>query len=171
MRTIGTPARLIASFFAASVFHCSLAQERDAGARPDGSVAHDVVPKDCAEYTNYSKTENYSVVSAKCGDQYTIWLLRNKSHVSSSYDFEVIDQKTVRTLRPGELFVSGPFCYDRSNKEVFLSAIMRWTGKKRLQHGGKVIIEAWVPEIRRGRLVPMSNSIVKSIRCSVRDDE
>jgi len=82
-----------------------------------------------------------------------------------------VDQRKIRPLREGENFLSGPYCYDKSGKEVNLSGIFQWKGKHDIQPGSKVIVEAWVPDIEHERFQMMSKSVISGIRCSVGEDE
>ena len=143
------------------------------------SVMYDAAPQffevahtKCRDYTNYIAKKNFSVVSATCGQHQIIWLLKPASRkTGAGKGGQVVDQRKIRPLREGENFLSGPYCYDKSGKEVNLSGIFQWKGKHDIQPGRKVIVEAWIPDIEHERFQMMSKSVISGIRCSVGEDE
>jgi hypothetical protein len=153
-----------------SVFvHCASAQPLENSSRSEENSL-DRLPENCADHTNYPTGNSFTVVTARCGNHYEIWL--TKSDVADpKAELKIVDRTNVARLKNGEIFVSGPFCYDKSGKEVFLSAVFRWHGKQKIQRGDKVIVSAWMPDTRRGRLVHASRSFITNIRCTISDDE
>lgn len=125
---------------------------------------------DCTDYTNYPANNGFMVISAKCSNNHEIWLTKSGTPGPRAA-VRIVDWRIIARLNHGETFVSGPFCYDKSGKEVYLSAVFHWHGKQNIQRGDKVIVNAWTLDTRRGQFTRASRSFIKSIRCTISDDE
>lgn len=129
----------------------------------------------CSDYSSYPAGDKSLVFSADCSGRGTIWLAKPVAAANSSKDtageMEVVDQVVLRPLAGNELFLSGPYCYDRDKKEVLLSAIFRWGKNKKMQPGSRVIVEAWMPDSRNEGLIAAPQALILHLRCSASEDE
>lgn len=142
------------------------------GSGVDAFTRHaQAIPDHCKEYTDYPASEEFSVVSAKCGKQYILWLTKaNMNKGNDQVASNIADRRLVGVLKRGDVFVSGPFCYDKGDREIYLSAVMRWHGQKKIRPGNEVIIDAWKPDLGQGRFVRIPRADMKAIRCTISDD-
>jgi hypothetical protein len=119
----------------------------------------------------------YTVQSARCGDARQIWLLQRAgsgeaggSEPAGAAAALVLDQHTVRPLRPGEMLSAGPYCRAHG-RELRWVAIYAWKQRKRISGQSGGILEAWMPDLQEARLKPVPRSLLRAATCTALPDE